>query len=119
MSVLACQSLDYRQHQVLTYDQALHLVFPYDFYIQRLLYLVVVLERTTTSRHDAQVWRFRSIVLLLVGLQLAHKLYTRIYPISLKLEEVQTSASRVVTEFAREVYKFGQGASNLRGRAAR
>jgi hypothetical protein len=53
-----------------------------------LLYLVVVLERTTTSRHDAQVWRFRSIVLLLVGLQLAHKLYTCIYPVSLKLEEV-------------------------------
>jgi hypothetical protein len=53
-----------------------------------LLDLVVVLERTTTSRHNTQVWRFGSIVLLLVGLELAHELYTRIYPVCLELEEV-------------------------------
>jgi hypothetical protein len=86
--VLARQFHAHRQLHARTYDQALHLVFPYDFYIQCLLDLVVVLERTTTSRHNTQVWRFGSIVLLLVGLELAHELYTRIYPVCLELEEV-------------------------------
>jgi len=51
-SKLARRSPTRTQRPVRTYNQALHLVFPYDFYIQRLLYLVVVLERTTSSRHD-------------------------------------------------------------------
>jgi hypothetical protein len=67
----------------------------------------VVLERTTASRHDAQIGRSGSIVVLLVGLELAHEFYTRIYPVGFKLEKVETSASRVVAGFAREVYKFG------------
>jgi hypothetical protein len=67
----------------------------------------VVLECTAASCHDAQVWRPGSIVVLLVGLELAHELYARIYPVCLELEEVQTSAYRIVAGFARKVYKFG------------
>ena len=67
----------------------------------------MVLERTTASRHDTQVRRPGSIVVLLISLELAHELYARIYPVCLELEEVQTSTDRIVARLAREVYQFG------------
>jgi hypothetical protein len=73
----------------------------------------MVLECASSGGHDAQVLRLRPIVVLLVRLQLAHKLYTCVYAIRLELEKVQTSTCCIVTWFAREVDEFGEGASNL------
>jgi hypothetical protein len=75
-----------------TYYQAFHLIFSYDFHAQRFRYLIVVLERATTGCHDTQVFRLGAIVMLLVGLELAHELYACVYPVRLELEEVQSAA---------------------------
>jgi hypothetical protein len=89
-----------------TYYKAFHFVFPFHFHAQSFRYLVIVLESTTTCRHDAQVFWCRAIVLFVVGLQLAHKLNACIYPVCLELEEVQSATNRIVARFAREVYKL-------------
>jgi hypothetical protein len=78
----------YRQRRCHTYYQALHLIFSYDFDSQGFRYLVMVFESTTTCRHDTQIFCFGAIVVLLVGLKLAHELYACVYPVRLELEEV-------------------------------
>lgn len=55
-------------------------------------------------------------MLFLVVLELAHKFYTCVDAIRLELEKVQPSARRIIAWFARKVYEFGKGASNLPGR---
>ena len=97
----------------ITYDETLHLVFPDHLNPQRLCYPVVILESTTSGRHDTQFFRFGTIVLRLVGLQLAHELDTRIYPIGLELEKIESTSDRVVARLAREVYKLRKRTSNL------
>jgi hypothetical protein len=84
----ACYVLAYKQGGCHTYYQALHLVFSYDFHTQRFRYFVVVFEGSSTRRHDTQIFRLGAIVVLLVGLQLAHELYACVYPVRLELEEV-------------------------------
>jgi hypothetical protein len=54
--------------------------------------------------------------MLVVCLQLAHELYTRVYSVRLELEEVETTADRSVARFAGEIHKFCEGASNLHRR---
>jgi hypothetical protein len=71
-----------------TYNQAFHFILAIDLYAQRFCYPVVVLERTTTGRHDAELLFARAIVMLVVGMQLAHKFDACVYPVRLELEEV-------------------------------
>lgn len=76
----------------------------------------MVLECASSGGHDAQVLRLGIIVLFLVVLELAHKFYTCVDAIRLELEKVQPPARRIVARFARKVYEFCKGASNLPGR---
>jgi hypothetical protein len=98
--------LQVRQRTFLTYYQALHLIFSQNLDAQRFGYLVIVLESTTTGRHDAQVFGCCAIVVFVIGLQLAHELDARIYPVRFKFEEVQSATDRIVARFAREVYQL-------------
>jgi hypothetical protein len=86
-----------------TYDQTLHLVFSLDLYTKRFCYPIIVLECTTTRRHDAKLLWGRAIIVFVIRLQLAHKLYACIYPVRLELEEVQSAANSRVARFTREV----------------
>jgi hypothetical protein len=103
----------YRQDRIHTYYQAFHLILSLDFHAQRFCYLVMVFESTPASRHDAQVFRLRAIVVFLVDLEFAHELYACVYPVRLEFEEVQSTTNRVVAGFAREVYEFCEGAPYL------
>jgi hypothetical protein len=47
-----------------------------------------------------------AIVLLVVSLQLAHKLDACVDILRLELEKVQSAADRVISRFTREVYKL-------------
>jgi hypothetical protein len=89
-----------------TYYQALHFVFTKYLYAQRFGYLIIVLECTTASCHDAQVLWCCAIVVFVVGLQLAHELDARIYSVRLEFDEVQSATDRIVARFAREIYEL-------------
>jgi hypothetical protein len=89
-----------------TYNQTLHLIFSLHLYTERFCYPVIVLERATACRHDTELLWCRPIVVFVIGLQLAHKLYACIYPVRLELEEVQSAANSRVARFPREVHEF-------------
>jgi len=95
-----------------TFNQTLHLILPPDLDAEHLGDPVVVLESTAPRRQNAQLFGLGAM-LLLVGLQFAHKLDAGIDALRLKLEEVQPATERVVARFAREVDELGQRASNL------
>ena len=100
---------------ILARNQTLHLVFPDDFYTQSLRDLIIVLVGTTTRRHNADVAGSCAIVSV-VGDKIAHEVNACVYPVCLKLEEVESAAEGVVAMFAGEVDKFCKRASNLGAR---
>lgn len=79
-----------------------------------MLHLVVVLVSTSPRRHDAQLPRSGAIELLLLDFQLLHKSQTGIYPICLKLEEVESSSWLGRLGFTGKVDKLGERTANLR-----
>lgn len=99
-----------------TYDEAFHLVFAYDFDAQCFPDLVVKLESTPSRGHDTEVVRGGTIEAAVVGLQLAHELDARVYPVGLELEEVQAAADGALVGLAGEVDELGERASDLHSR---
>ena len=94
------------------YDQALHLVFAQHLDAQSLADLVVELEGAAARGHDTQLVGGGAIELLVVGLQLAHEGYARVYTVGLELDKVEAATERALVGLTREIDEFGERASN-------